>query len=1195
MSTTKAVKGSPGLVTSPNLLEDIPEGGLADCDNVVIQERGLIQARRGIAEFGDIVSGTRTLASIHALPWDGFQFLLEVIDSNPANPNKLALWNGSAVFDLIDADKREGAETMHSAQAGDAVLITTEQGVYYSSYNAATDQIQTRLAGLPRPVVTSAEANTSGITFDADTAVAYRVVFGSRLPDGRLQLSEPSARIILTATSSWEARIGASVFRALSRATDFFQVYRTAPVAAGTDPGDEMRLVAEISALESAPQGYNVVYFSANLFDRLPVGLEGASLYTNATQEGIAQANREPPRARLVTTHQGMTFLADIDEPQSITLQITDPAAFPNDVTPIFASGFVDTTLGSPIVTFSGSTAGITPGMSVFFFSAFTGNVFPSGTTVVTVDSGTQLTLSANALETGTYDNLQAELVFANAIVIDGQSFFGVRAAGFPYNNSEIPTFRVFKTLATLSQNIAATAQSLSVAVNRAYRFDALFSAGPNRVQAEALNSPQDPPGGVTLRAAIPNAVSFSVDSNVAGVRAVFNPALPLSSLSERKRNRLAVSKLGIEDAFPLLNTLDIGGDDSVIGIGSVDAALIVVKRFGAFRVTGFTPDTLQVSIIDSVLRCDYERSVAVLRAALYALSDRGVVAITNGGVQVLSEAINDDVRRAYETGGNGEGIHAVTDNEEGLYYLSAGVPRQRAAITYCKGFLGSTRYLAPASNWFEWFQQDDEPVAFGCVVRRLTAATTPIQSVFTSGAFVLGIEARYQLVGGNPWHRYLTAVDQGPNSPNYQSLALFTEYEDFDGNFDADGSTLAWRAVTRAQWPGLASVENHVDDRRGLYFENPNGLGAGPLRPDFANLTAVIGNSADGNFRASDLGIASVWVARGVQWTSELQEQFYRSLRRGERVFPAQATSAWTFEGASEVPEVLRDVFGRGPSFEVVGDNIAALEIVSEDAEFLKPLGPTNWVFSADTGAWTKAGEQRASYARSSAHIYAVQGQAMFRDRRGNGITDYADRGVSLALADITDTTARWAPESSFTPSGFQVQLPPSVVIPATFEPPRAGGVFVLDGVTALITSVGRNLLEYVPISAKTRLPASGTAVLWYPIPTDVEYIPHANDSPALQKHYQELSFAFQSGRLAGGFVGSSSTYAKDAEVHITTDRPGDEEMALRTYVPRSTSLGHYLSPRFAANVAHGKLELQGVSITYAPSRSTRDRGRRG
>lgn len=1181
MSTTKAVKGSPGLVTSPNkLAEGIPAGGLEDCDNVVIQERGLIQARRGIASLGDIVSGTRTLASIHALPWNGFQFLLEVLDSNPSNANKLAVWNGAAVFDIVDADKREGAETMHSAQIGEATYITTNQGVYNSFYNAATDTIQTRLAGLPRPVITFTALTTSP-TFTAGQRVAYRVVFGSRLPDGRLQLSEPSARAIFTSTGNFSVQLNASVLRPISSATDFFQLYRTLPSDGGDDPGDEMRLVAEISALESSPQGYNVVHFSSTFTDLLPVGLEGAALYTNATQEGLAQSNNPPPRARLVATHQGMTFLADIDEPQALKLQLADISSLPDTFFSPAGGGAVDIQDGSPIMTFTApvTTAGIVPGMVITaqLFGPFL--AVPAGTTVVSVDSATQLTMSANATAFITYDDVNPRLRIDPTITVDGVEIPFPKVTSFP----------------TLSQNLAATVQDLARSINSTFRNDASFPAGPARVQAEQLNSPQDPPGGILLRASRPDAASFTVTSPMAGVRAGFNPALPLSSLGERKRNRIAISKLGVPDAFPLLNTLDIGGNDTVIGMGSIDAALIVVKRFGAFRVTGFTPETLQVSIIDSVLRCDYERSVAVLRAALYALSDRGVVAITNAGVQTLSEAINDDVRRAYETGGYGEGIHAVTDDEEGLYYLSAGVPRQRATVTYCKGFAGTTRYLAPESNWFEWFQQDDEPVAFGCVVRRLTANTTSIQGVFRSEQFQAGIEARYQLVGGDPWHRYLTAVEQGPNSPNYQTLSLFSEYEDFNGNFDADGSTLAWRAVTRAQWPGLGAVENHVDNRRSLYFQNPNGLGAGPLRAEFAAMRAVIGNLGDGNFPASDLGIASVWVARGVQWTSELQEQFYRALRRGERVYPAQATSAWTFEGVSEVPEVLHDVFGRGPSFEAAGNNIAALEIVSEDAAFLEPLGPTNWVFSVDTGAWTKAGEQRSSYARSTAHIYAVEGQTLYRDRRGNGITDFADRGVNIDLADITDTTARWAPESSFTPSGLHVQLPDTVVIPASFEPPRAGGVFVLNGVTALITSVYRNLLDYVPLSAKTQLPASGTAVLWYPIPTNVEYIPHANESPALQKHYQELSFAFQSGRLAGGFVGSSSTYAKDAEVHVTTDRPGDEEIALRTYVPRSTSLGHYLAPRFAANVAHGKLELQGVSITYAPSRSTRDRGRRG
>jgi len=100
--------------------------------------------------------------------------------------------------------------------------------------------------------------------------------------------------------------------------SDFYQVYRTeSSLSIEADPGDEMALV-----FEASPTAAEIKAGVVELDDTTPDDFRGASLYTNATQEGIVQANEPPPFAEDVAEFKNMGFYANTKTLQRLELSM---------------------------------------------------------------------------------------------------------------------------------------------------------------------------------------------------------------------------------------------------------------------------------------------------------------------------------------------------------------------------------------------------------------------------------------------------------------------------------------------------------------------------------------------------------------------------------------------------------------------------------------------------------------------------------------------------------------------------------------------------------------------------------------------------------------------------------------------------------------------------------------------------------
>jgi hypothetical protein len=86
----------------------------------------------------------------------------------------------------------------------------------------------------------------------------------------------------------------------------FYQLYRSATVASSVEPSDELGLV-----FEGNPTSGEISAGTVTITDIVPDALRGATLYTSASQQGIAFQNERPPLCKDIETFRGVTFFAN--------------------------------------------------------------------------------------------------------------------------------------------------------------------------------------------------------------------------------------------------------------------------------------------------------------------------------------------------------------------------------------------------------------------------------------------------------------------------------------------------------------------------------------------------------------------------------------------------------------------------------------------------------------------------------------------------------------------------------------------------------------------------------------------------------------------------------------------------------------------------------------------------------------------
>jgi hypothetical protein len=575
--------------------------------------------------------------------------------------NVLAMYRngGTATCEVVGGSAIPSFEIMprdwlrsYSAAEFRGNLYVTQSGGPQKLDNIALSFYPTGMPGALQPLWS---LQTYGSSFANWLAVngmaAYRICYRTKDTNGVVVRGAPSFRVLARNNAAGARGVRLTIPLPLSGARiplkvgDVVEVYRSFATASLTiEPDDELYLAIEYT-LTAADITAREITVDDGVADRLL----GAKLYTSPSQEGALQENRPPPRCSDIEQYNRMMFYGDVRQPQFIEIKCrgtTNPIRAPFAYASLATSGLmlrstsVTTTSGSPNVTLAPSLcalgADLVGSMIAQGAPNSAGSHIPASTYITSYNPTTgAAVMSANATATGGVS----------------ASVYGVfKIDGFDFYASAVTNVATGEFNAgTTSTPPIVTLESLCYVINRTA---GLNVAAKYIADIGAFDVTQIPVASLILERNTFSASSFSVRATSGPV---FFPALsnPFNgantpSSSDEWPGAVFVSKTDQPEHVPPVNFVAIGDPKRrILRQIATASALWVFKEDGLFRVTGFAPDALAVELIDPSLVLLKSLSADVLDGRVYALTTRGPVVITDGGIMQLSDAIDGDTNNA--------------------------------------------------------------------------------------------------------------------------------------------------------------------------------------------------------------------------------------------------------------------------------------------------------------------------------------------------------------------------------------------------------------------------------------------------------------------------------------------------------------------------------------------------------------------
>jgi hypothetical protein len=338
--------GSPGLVdgtgtaarfTNPLLLWGDGAGALYTGggggairkitypDAVVTSPAGTL----GVSGDVDGIGSSAQITSLRGIWGDGDTIYF--VDSNKIRVfypgiNYVASVSGSYSADAAYGIAAGPDRRMRAAALNGNTYFTTNRGVVKSESAAGSISA----AGLPRCLdLTLALTGSPGTlltdtgsspTAGANQARSYRGVWCIRDANNNLIVGAPSSRFSITNTAGAVRDVSVTTRLPAEITTGhFFALYASEIVDFGdtVDPGDELQQI-----FEYFPTSTDITNGTLTITDNVPDDFRGPQLYSNDSQEGIAQQNSRPPLSRDICAYRRRMLYANYTEPHRMTLQL---------------------------------------------------------------------------------------------------------------------------------------------------------------------------------------------------------------------------------------------------------------------------------------------------------------------------------------------------------------------------------------------------------------------------------------------------------------------------------------------------------------------------------------------------------------------------------------------------------------------------------------------------------------------------------------------------------------------------------------------------------------------------------------------------------------------------------------------------------------------------------------------------------
>lgn len=609
-----------GLYTHASELSSVPDGALSVADNIVIDRESVASPRRGFDQQTYGFSDAAYRANKVFFYQD--KILAHYYTNLMAWYDTGAGWTNFSGTYAVPATNTP----VRAAQANKNMYFTTGAGVKkLDAYNGTPVS-----AGAYKALDITASISASSSTWLTTAyTTCYRLLWGYRDANNNLILGAPSQREQITNNSGVTKAIDVRVTIPSGVTTSwFYQLYRAAAVT-GADPSDEMGLV-----YEGNPTSGEISAGYLTITDITPDVLRGATLYTSSSQEGLAAQNERPPMCKDIAVYKNHMFFANTTSKHRYYLTLLAAGG---------TSGLVvdnTVTLGGIAYTAKLVETAASAQFRVYLSGSFTfvaADVDTGADTITEANHGMQdgdvvtLTNSGGALPTGlslatTYYVVSAATNTFKLSLNKGGTAVDITGTGsgtqtVTYGNSA-------------SQNIRDTALSLVRVINQ-------YSS--STVYAYYLSGPDDLPGKILLEERSLGGASFAaISSNTT----CWNPSLPTSgtaesSTNDRYKNAIYYSKASQPESSPLTNFFFAGSaDKEILRILPLRDSLFILKEDGIYKLSGSDSSSFRVDQFDATTRLIGPETAVVLNNQIMALTDQGVVAISDSGVQVKSRPI---------------------------------------------------------------------------------------------------------------------------------------------------------------------------------------------------------------------------------------------------------------------------------------------------------------------------------------------------------------------------------------------------------------------------------------------------------------------------------------------------------------------------------------------------------------------------
>lgn len=635
------LSGAKGLLTTGRMLDAGANGYLAYCENVLIREDGVMTPRFGLESEASATSG------ITSLMYDltNGQMLRASHTADRLDKGNGITWAS------LDTTRRYGYDAISARKR--TYLLTDDGLVRINAGNTGVE-----LAAIPEGL--DPQVTTTGSTgwMGAQTQAAYVTVWGIKDSDDEFYLGAPSGRFVVTnsATNAVNTIVTVPIPASVT-SSHFVQIYRTQQSGGvSVDPGADYYLVYEAypTSAEITARLMTVTDFAAN-------NNGGAALYTNE-QEQTSLLGNYPCEAVLSSGGLGRLaffseciFACNYQPRSSIFLSLLGVQTA-NGLNAFTASA---TTNGT--TTLSGIPAAewgrLAVGMRV------EGGDVAVGSRIASLGAVGTVTLTLPAVGSST-----ASRNFGDVVTIGGVEYYAWTSENI--TNRE---FLVAPLLPTSDPgvDIRTTSESFIRVFNR--------STSNTIAYASYLSGPDEFPGRMIIRCRSDRASSYSIASTHGWAWAPnLSTAQTIQSVGDR--GTLLISKPNEPFAWPLVSSINIAGNTVIYEMAALRGALILFTNRGIYRVTGsfqaWSIDQLDADAVVTVSSSGVSRGVAIVDNIAYAVTTRGVIAVTESSVRVVSGAVNAIVANrsadynARVSAHRGEGYLFVPIEGVGTYVL---------------------------------------------------------------------------------------------------------------------------------------------------------------------------------------------------------------------------------------------------------------------------------------------------------------------------------------------------------------------------------------------------------------------------------------------------------------------------------------------------------------------------------------------